>query len=352
MARRLDRADVQADTLSTLGLLPNLPYEERQAALFQAVELAESAGLLATAARAHINLGEFLHKAGDLPAARQHYLQARELAKRVGMASWEHGFIGLAADLSLDMGDYARVERAIQAMRDLHSEIPNPGPAAFYTRLIEAHLARVRGEWEKAVPLYQQCRIEAAQRGDQKQLAIVDLNLGETLSETGRDDEAVEVLEDVIRRNEARGLFLQSASPLFILGAAYLRRGDIPRGRQALEKAREYIGANPSPRHQGLKDWGRARLAAAEKRWEDAFAAFDTLVKTTVRLSAPWYQAKGLVEWAQAHLARGEPQDIPRARDLFLEALAIYKRLEIPVYAARVERNLDTLRAGVPQEGI
>ncbi len=358
MARRLDLVDVQADTLATLGLLPNRSYEERQTALTEAVELAENAGLLSaefarlTAARAHTNLGEFLHKAGDLPAARTHYLRARELARQAGIAAWEHGFIGLAADLSLEMGEYASVESAIQAMRELQPEIPDPKPAAYHTRLFEAHLARLRGEWEQALGLYRQCRTEAEQRSDFKQVAIVDIHLGETFLEMGAYTEAEATLQDVIRRNEARRLTLQSATPLFLLSVVYLHQGRIVEMRAALEKARLYAGTPASPRHQALSEWGEARLAASEKRWQAAFAGYESLVKATTRINAPWHQAHALVEWAEAHLARGETEDIRRASELFEQARAIYTRLEVPNYVVHVEKALAALEVELSRKRI
>ena len=57
MAERLGAVDVQADALTTLGVLPNISAEEALGSLAQAVKVAESNGLLEIATRAYHNFG-------------------------------------------------------------------------------------------------------------------------------------------------------------------------------------------------------------------------------------------------------------------------------------------------------
>ncbi len=60
MAERLGVVRVQAEALTTLGLLSNLSTEDALAAFSRAIGLAEAAGLLAQASRAHHNMGNAL----------------------------------------------------------------------------------------------------------------------------------------------------------------------------------------------------------------------------------------------------------------------------------------------------
>ena len=62
MAERLEVVGVQADALATLGLLPDQEPQQAVEMLHRAVELAESAGLLAQARRAHNNLAAQLQE--------------------------------------------------------------------------------------------------------------------------------------------------------------------------------------------------------------------------------------------------------------------------------------------------
>jgi tetratricopeptide (TPR) repeat protein len=163
MAQRLGLADVQAETLATLGILPNRTCQARRESLTAAIEIAEKAGLLATAARAHLNMSGFLQEVGEMPAALQHVQQARLLARHIGITSWEHSFASTVAEFSIEIGDLGRVEQTLAEMRQLETSLPEPVPAALITTIIQLQLCRARGDWETAKDLYQQS-IETARR--------------------------------------------------------------------------------------------------------------------------------------------------------------------------------------------
>jgi tetratricopeptide (TPR) repeat protein len=78
LSKRLELGEVQAETLATMGLLPNQPPELKKQHLTEAVALAESAGLVATASRAHLNLGGRLFESGEFASARAHFAGLRE----------------------------------------------------------------------------------------------------------------------------------------------------------------------------------------------------------------------------------------------------------------------------------
>jgi lipopolysaccharide biosynthesis regulator YciM len=65
-----------------------------------------------------------------------------------------------------------------------------------------------------------------------------------------------------------------------------------------------------------------AHLYAAERKWEKAWEKFDenqdSLAAKQIRWHAGWFAT----EWADAHLLRGEPEDITRARELLEKAWA------------------------------
>ena len=90
MAERLGNITVQAEALSTWGLLPDQPPEAALAALSQAAELAESANLLSQAARAHVNLAALMATSmPDLKASQDHYQRAASLQRHRGNTAGE-----------------------------------------------------------------------------------------------------------------------------------------------------------------------------------------------------------------------------------------------------------------------
>jgi hypothetical protein len=87
-----------------------------------------------------------------------------------------------------------------------------------------------------------------------------------------------------------------------------------------------------------------ARLATAERHWPEALAAFETLAGIHERLGWRWRQARVLLDWAEAHVARGQAADIERARDLLLDAQMAFEEMGIPRYAAVAQNRLHALR--------
>jgi hypothetical protein len=56
-----------------------------------------------------------------------------------------------------------------------------------------------------------------------------------------------------------------------------------------------------------------------------------------------WHRARTLLDWAEAHAARGEPGDRGRARELLQEAQAAFEEMGIPRYAQVARDRLTTL---------
>jgi len=71
-----------------------------------------------------------------------------------------------------------------------------------------------------------------------------------------------------------------------------------------------------------------------------AWAAFQAAVDGFARAGLRWYRARTLREWGEAHLARGEPADRERARELLHEAVTEFEAMGIPYYAEQARGAL------------
>jgi hypothetical protein len=111
-----------------------------------------------------------------------------------------------------------------------------------------------------------------------------------------------------------------------------------------LEEAQGKARVQPSGWDQQSLLWLEARLATAEKRWPEALAAFETLAGIHERLGWRWRQARAWLDWAEAHVARGQAADIERARDLLQDAQTAFEGMGIPRYAAVAQDRLQALR--------
>ena len=94
--------------------------------------------------------------------------------------------------------------------------------------------------------------------------------------------------------------------------------------------------------------WARAHVALAGGQWPEALAAFEAAVEKLERANQRWRRARTLIDWAEAHLARGEPGDLERAGELLREAEAEFRAMGAPLYVERVKARLEELGATSP----
>ncbi|MGD8398194.1 MAG: hypothetical protein PVG11_05005, partial [Anaerolineae bacterium] len=214
LAARLGAVPVQADTLATLGVLPDTPPDEAVANLRRAVELADTAtgdgrsretsmrshhklsillatqgntGLLEISVRSHHNLGITLKgTGGDLDAATRHLLRAAELARQRGAASEEIYSLSVAIGLILDRGDMGQVEHLMRRMEALASGIPETGATAGILPSIQATLLQWRGQWAEALRLRRQVYAAVHRQGDYQGMAESTTELAWSLVEMER----------------------------------------------------------------------------------------------------------------------------------------------------------------------
>lgn len=313
LAKRLDLIEVQAEALSTLGILRHQPHEAAHQALAQAVELAEAHDLWVTAARAHVNLGEYLHNAGDLTAALEHYLRARELARRVGLTSWEISAISAAFGVCITAGDRAAAEELLATARELPAALPPDSGLELLPVRLEAQLHLLRGNPELAVPLLERCREGARRRNDFQALTDTDCELAECRLALGRLDAVEPILAEAIDLSD-RGLSFDMVGPRCRLAWLRAQQGRNTEAQELLDEARFRRAPGTAPeRDEGLLAWTAARLCAAAERWSDADAAYADFTARALRAGARGYAARALAEWAAACRASG---DMARAEEL------------------------------------
>jgi hypothetical protein len=171
-----------------------------------------------------------------------------------------------------------------------------------------------------------------------------DTWLAEVLWETGEAEEAEAVLLEAIAIGE-QGIF----PPVGLccrLSVYCSRRGEIGAARDLLFKARDASsGLGATLLHDGWLSLAEAHLAVAQGDWAQAWASFEATADCWARIGLRWYRARTLIDWAEAHLARGAPGDQERAQELLREAEAEFEAMGAPVYVERVQGRLDGLGA-------
>jgi predicted ATPase len=343
MAERLGAVRVQAEALTTLGILPGQPYEEAVSTLTRAIELAESAGLLYQAARAHNNLGIHLD---DARAAREHLMRAAELCRQRGEILGELLCTYNAAYHSLLLGDLAAVQEALPSLWQLLDAAEESGMTTMRLRGLEAILLRHQGELTQAMEGLRSLRTEARAAGDLQWLAALNADLAEAyISEEVGDQEEVEAtlreLLDLGERGMGSAVLARS-----LLSVQRARQGQLGEARYLLTKAHEQAAGQVGSAEESWLSWAEANLAMVEGHWPEALASFEAAVETLDRANLRWDRAHTLIDWAEAHLARGESGDRQRAGELLREAEAEFEAMGAPLYVQRVKGRLGKLGAG------
>jgi tetratricopeptide (TPR) repeat protein len=345
MAERLGAVRVQAEALTTLGMLPDVGYEEAVSVLTQAVELAESTGLLDQAARAHNNLGSAL-TFNDPRAAREHFLRAAELDGQRGEILGELYYACNAAHHSLWLGDLAAVEEALPSLWQLLQAVEEPGLVTKGLRELEVMLLRFQGELAEAIEGLRSFRMEAREAGDLQALANLNARLATAYiwEEVGDEEEVEAILREMLDLGE-QGMGT-TAMARILLSVRHARQGRPEAARRSLTEAREQaVKEGELVRWGPYLSWAEGDVALAEARWPEALAALETAVDTLGRRKQRWHRARMLIDWAEAHLARGESGDQERALELLREAEAEFEAMGAPLYAKRARGRLESLGA-------
>jgi serine phosphatase RsbU (regulator of sigma subunit) len=158
-------------------------------------------------------------------------------------------------------------------------------------------------------------------------------------------EEAEAALSEALQISDRWGLSgIYPRCLLSELRANQRRFGDAVR---LLAEARETANARPIGWEEVWLSVTEARISAARERWSEALLAFEGAAGTCARLEMRWWWARMLLEWTEAHVARGQSTDLERARALLREAQTTFEQLGAPRYAALVESRSRDVNAAI-----
>ncbi len=348
MAERLGLVEVQADTLATFGLLPDLPHDTRRQRLKRAVELAESAGLLAIAARAHLNLGGRLQEDGEHAPARAHFLRAYELAQKMGMDTWAYDFLSSAAYVSLDMGDFPAVEAALAELKGISTNHLTASQVGALATILEVRLLAYQGHWEQAEQMLHVIEDNIRALNDITSLVGVLSIHGWILLEQDRLTEARPYLDEAVKLSWEDGN-ISTFEPFFFSFMLAVQERRVETARAFHADMRKFLQVAPQdPRGIETLQWTSALLATLEGRWEEAFNVFETLTAASSHSKQRWSHARTLLNWGEIYAGRDFPGDRPLAREKFLAAQELFIGLKADGYLEKIQKLLAGLESPQP----
>ena len=338
LADKFGLAEIQAETLATIGILPNISYEAAEQALTRAIEIAEASQLPLTVARAHLNLSGHLGTRGNMVTALKHIERARDLAHETRIYTWEWDYLLSVIDVAITMADFTKAEENIRALRNLQGYLPNPASATVAALMFEAAIVWRRGDPRKAVAMLKECLAEALKSGEKEVLIYIYEGLAEILFEIGNLDAAEEYISAGLKAIQAKN-GAQSMMLVCMQSMIRIRQLKLDEARALLEEARKLESQKHHPFQQAIFLWIEAQIAVAEQRLTEAWSFYEKAVSQARAIEYLWLEGYLLLEWAKA-LLKAQPVERAQARDLFDEARKVFTRAKSPGYTAQVETIL------------
>jgi serine phosphatase RsbU (regulator of sigma subunit) len=325
MAERLDAVDVQADTLTTLAVLPDEPAQQALATLRRAVELAEGGGHLAIAARASHNLGYLTNAvAADLRGAREHFLHALELSRRRGSLSEQVNPLMSIMGNALSLGDIAAAEALMPELNSLVEMLADPELAWAGVTTTRAYILMMKGEIEEGRRLLLEVLAHVQQSGDLQlqnntSMELALLFIAESRFVDVQDWSEVETWLHQALDIGSRGLG-SPVGPLGALAAVRARQGQANEAARLLQEARQHAAARSSAWDEHTLLRVQVEVDIARQNWSQALAGLEKLAAIELDRGQRWQWARSMELMAEVHARRGEPADLARAQALLRQA--------------------------------
>lgn len=306
--------------------------------------------MLEVATRAHHNYGVVIgdHR-GDQTGARDHFLRAAEFAQERGAAHEELYSLISAAGITLGLGDIETAEKIVSNMREIKDTLTDPSQAALEFQGIEIGLDFLKGKIAPSLDRLREMRAAARLKGDLQMSLSFSLNTVDAYLILDRIEkildwkEAEEAgIEAVEISNRGVGSSVQA---LCSLATVHARQGDLQRAGQLYAEAKEKAGPTPTFfKQQSILSIERD-IAVALGDWTRALEAAEAVCKNFAAQDLHWPWAYSLVEWAEVHVGRGEPNDIERAWALYRESSEIFNQMKAEFYVSAIEGRFRELRA-------
>jgi len=315
LAEQFDLPSVKADCMITLATFKGSGSPEAIPMLEEAVRIAESADLVREAGRGLNNLGVLQGNEGNYAAAIENYRSAAELARRTGQVGQQVFYSNNVIWSQLLAGQIREAEEGYSALEPLVDQIPDPELGARIVMSSRGFYLFQKGEFEAAEQLVDQNILVETEANELYGLLISLNGKFFTLLISGNLPEAEKVIQMAIEiaekldEGEFQYLFASIVASI---------QGEVERAASHLERARSIIGDSQITFWRQLNILrAEGHLSAADKDWEAAWAKFKDLDKLQRGMNNLGIIHWTTTEWAEAHLLRGQPEDIVRAKELF-----------------------------------
>jgi class 3 adenylate cyclase/tetratricopeptide (TPR) repeat protein len=340
IGERLGDVEVQADTLSTLALLPGLSKEHCIQYLEQAERLAERHHLYYILGRASNNLGIYLD---DIRYSLACCLKSAEAHRRRGDIEGELAGLISAATNKAMLGEIEGAQMLLDYVEERLRFAPNTDIDRELIILTRSRVQSLKGDWANAQESVWQAFEIAEQSNDIQRLFTLTGTLLLVLWEVDRfyqqqDWAAVEAVVNKVLGKSVEGLNSAAYSGLSIV---FARQGRTNDAAQLLVKAERQMEEYQRFPNRWFYGCAQIELAIAEKDWDAAVEALERFVKFAEQTGFRWQQARSLLEWGDVCLARGAVGDLDKAREFYQQSLEMFTEMGADGYMQVVAQRLN-----------
>lgn len=135
----------------------------------------------------------------------------------------------------------------------------------------------------------------------------------------------------------------QVAETRFLLVVVTARQGSLSEARSRLAEALETISLPETNRAKINRLDAEVELALAEKRWDQAIAAFQSRIEIFSNAGFRRQLARDLLRLGDAYRLRGKPGDHEGALETYRQALDMFTEMDAPGYKAAAATRLQKM---------
>ncbi len=342
MARHLNAMDVQAETLATIGILPNIKPQQAIDALELAVKISESNDLYGPASRAYVNLAAVIDNLGKIRRARDYRMRAIRLGMRIGGISDEQLIQQTVIRASLWLADFGdaetRLSKISQLIKETNSHLTHN---ALTQTFLEGSLFRFKGVFNKAIDKFTDLIDRSRQIGDYVQLFEAHLALADTILEPHLLDKPNHNINDMdftlgmldeIHKQKQQDQIDSEVNYYCLKNDIYAVMNHFDKAREALNKAEIAYREQPSMQGRFRVILSHARLEAEHGNYSKSVSLLTQVERLLTKMEGRWWLARIWLDMAIIHLRKNEPEDIDQAQNLLRESLAAFQEMNVSYY--------------------
>jgi tetratricopeptide (TPR) repeat protein len=269
-------------------------------------------------ARLENNVAHLLARRDRFADALDHYRQAHSLLSQMGEPADVAMVLRNTAVCHQELGD---LEQALSSYAEARSWCARNGldRIGLEVEYNAAYLCFLRGEYTRALTLFEAVRRSCEAAGDEHHRALCDLDQAEIFLELNLVSDAALLAERCIDGFAVLGMDYELAKALAYAGLAAARRDDVGSARTLWARARRLFEGEDNEVWVAMVDLYEAHSQHTSGRHREAEALAATALATFTRFAIPSRQAACEILLARLAL---ESRDRPRAGTLVADALA------------------------------